>query len=254
MDAEEDGSGDLLPVSVAVSVAVDVAAGALDEVTVEVAGTEDVVRLMIVAGAAVDEDAAEVVADDDAVSEVAADEDVAVAGADEVVRTMVEGGAVPVLAEADELTVAELDTVPVAVSLAEVLLSVRVAEVLDAVLVAVSLALLEVAVVVTELLVVAAVAVAVADEEIDVWVVELEVVVPVWPTGSSLTVHLVTFSNTSSPAAFFLGVRVTSQVSVTLPAALFGVWSISKAEHGRSIVWTHVSDVVVVVTVLDPSA
>jgi hypothetical protein len=244
--SEEDGSGDLLPVSVAVPAAVDVGAGALDEVTVAVAGTEDVLRLMIVAGAAVDEEAEEVVADGDAVSELAADEDVAVAGADEVMRTMVEGGAVPVLA--DELKVAELDAVPVAVSLAVVLLSVRVAALLDAVLVAV----LEVAGVVTELLVVAAVPVAVADEEMDVWVVELAVVVPVWPTGSSLTVHFVTFSNTSSPAAFFLGVRVTLQVSVTLPAALYGV--ISKASHRRSIGWTHVSVVVVVVTVLDPSA
>lgn len=209
--SEEDGSGDLLPVSVAVPAAVVVGAGALDEATVGVAGAEDVVRLMIVAGAPVEEEAEEVVADGDAVSELAADEEVAVAGVD---RTMVEGGAVPVLA--DELTVAELDAVPGAVWLAAVLLSVRVAELLAAVLV------------------VATVPVAVADEEMDVWVVELAVVVPVWPIGSNLTVHFVTFSNTSSPAGFFLGVRVTSQVSVTLPAA--------------------VSVVVVVVTFVDPSA
>lgn len=155
--SEEDGSGALLPVSVAVPVAADVGADALDEITVGVAETDEVVRLMTV-GAAVDEDAEEIVADGDAVSELAADDVDAVAVADEVVRTMVEGGVVPVLA--DELTVAELDAVPVAVvetvavPLAEVVLSVRVAELLDA--------LLEVAVVVT------AVPVAVADEEMAV--------------------------------------------------------------------------------------
>jgi hypothetical protein len=154
--SEEDGSGALLPVSVAVPVAADVGADALDEITVGIAETDDVVRLMTV-GAAVDEDAEEIVADGDTVSELAADDVVAVAVADEVVRTTVEGGAVPVLA--DELTVAELDAVPVAVVetvAAEVVLSVRVAE------------LLEVTVAVTELLVVAAVPVAVADEEMAV--------------------------------------------------------------------------------------
>lgn len=153
--AEEEDSGVLLPVSVAVPVAVDVGADALDEVTVGIAETDDVVRGMIVDGAAVDEEA-EVVTDGDAVPELAADEDVvAVAVADEVPRTMVAGDAVPVLA--DELTVAELDAVPVtvAVPLAEVVASVRVAELL-------------VAVVVTALLVVVAAPVAVADEEMPV--------------------------------------------------------------------------------------
>ena len=80
----------------------------------------------------------------------------------------------------------------------------------------------------------------------------LELVVPVWPIGSNLVVHFVTFSNTSSPPAFFLGVRVISQVSVTRPAALQEL--ISKTGRERSIGWTHVSVVVVVVTEVEPPA
>lgn len=58
-------------------------------------------------------------------------------------------------------------------------------------------------------------------------------VVPGSFEASTFTVHFVTFSKTSSPAAFFFGVRIISQTSVTFPAEVFVV--------------------VVVETVVDPS-
>jgi hypothetical protein len=74
------------------------------------------------------------------------------------------------------------------------------------------------------------------------------VVVPGWFVGSTFVVHFVTFSNTSSPLSFFLGVRMISQVSVKRPALVsvvelvvtevdpsgFVVW---RADRGRALTW-----------------
>lgn len=110
----------------------------------------------------------------------------------------------------------EVDEVPVAVEDVEVLVAVDPVDELD-----------DVVDVEEEVLVAVPV-------PVDVAVELVEVVVPACPLGSIFVVHFETFSKTSSPAAFFFGVRVISQVSVRRPA--------------------DVSVVVLVVTVVDPSA
>lgn len=114
--SEEEAAGDRSLVPVDVPVAVDEGAAVLDEVAVAVAGTDDWLRTMTV----------ELVADGDAVEELAADEEVVVAtvaevDADEVLRTIVEGSALE-----DELTVAEVDAVPVTVVESLVVVTVAV--------------------------------------------------------------------------------------------------------------------------------
>lgn len=76
----------------------------------------------------------------------------------------------------------------------------------------------------------------------------LDDVVAGCPVGSSLVVHLETFSKTSSPAPFFFGVRVISQVSVIRPAAVSVVLEVVmvvdpsegvawRARTGKALTW-----------------
>lgn len=145
------------------------------------------------------------------------------AGAAEVVRTMGVGDAA--LDAAPDVEPVELDSVVAAV--ADVLDAVRTRVLPLPVAVAVELALVEVLCPVAVAVEVAAeevVAVEVGDElvpvAVRVAVDEEEVVVPCSPTGTTWEVHLVTFSTTSSPASFFFGVRMISQVCVRRPAAV----------------------------------
>lgn len=163
--------------------------------------------------------------------------------------------------EVEELVVLELDAVvddedavvEVLVAVEELMVELDVVAVVD--FVVVELAVLELEVVVAVAVPddappvdVAFVVVDEDEEEVEVAVAEVvdELLLPPC-LGSTFTVHFETFSKTSSPLAFFFGVRMISQVSVRIPAVVSVVVLVVtdvdpfeetwRARRGRALTW-----------------